>query len=85
MIPHSTPARSYTDEKAYWDRAIEVCRKWSVPIANVYNDGNLNTRIVVQLSAFADEGGTHPNEAGYQFAYIPLIVTKLKSIMGYKK
>lgn len=84
VLPHSTPSRIYATEQQFWDRARDICKKWSIPVADVERDGNLNTRIAVQLTAFADEGGTHPNGAGYQYAYIPLIVAKLKRIFGYR-
>ena len=84
VIPHSSVGRTYTTELQFGDRAREVCKKWSVPIADIYKDGNLNSHIPQQLQAFtnypSETTGTHPNRDGYDYAYIPLIMSWIKSV-----
>lgn len=77
VLPHSTPAREYDKELQFGERAREICKKWSVPIADVYKNGNVNTRLQNQLEMYSnyptETSGTHPNRNGYDYAYIPLI------------
>ena len=84
VIPHSSAARVYATELQFGDRAREICKKWSVPIADVYKDGNMTARISAQLQEYTyyptETSGTHPNRKGYDFAYMPLIVNWLKNI-----
>ena len=84
VIPHSSNARDYTLELQFGNLAREICKKWSVPIADVYRDGNMTARIPAQLQAFTyyptETSGTHPNRAGYDFAYMPLIISWLKNV-----
>ena len=84
VIPHSSNARDYALELQFGNLAREICKKWSVPIADVYRDGNMTARIPAQLQAFTyyptETSGTHPNRAGYDFAYMPLITDWLKNV-----
>ena len=84
VIPHSTPARVYETELQFGERAREICRKWSVQIADVYKNGNLNTRLQNQLELYSyyptETSGTHPNRNGYDFAYIPLVEDILRRL-----
>lgn len=77
VIPHSTPAREYETELQFGERAREICKKWSVPVADVYRCGNVNTRLQNQLELYSyyptETSGTHPNRNGYDYGYIPLI------------
>lgn len=77
IIPHSTPAREYEKELQFGERAREICKKWSVPVADVYRNGNINTRLQNQLELYSyyptETSGTHPNRNGYDYGYIPLI------------
>lgn len=80
MIPHSTPSRNYDNELMYGDLARKACQKWSVPIADIYHEGNLNARIDAVKQLFAPDG-THPNKAGYEQCYLPLIKSIYKKIV----
>lgn len=85
VIPHSSLGRDYTTELQFGERAREICRKWSIPIADVYKDGNLNSRIPAQLQLYtnypAETTGTHPNRSGYDYSYIPLITNWMNGVM----
>lgn len=47
----------------YMDIAKQICKKWSVPYCDLYNESNLNYFIQEVSDAYG--GGLHPNEAGY--------------------
>lgn len=87
IIPHSSNARDYEDELDFGNRAREVCKKWSIPVADIYKDGNMTARIPEQLRLYTyyptESGGTHPNKLCYEKIYIPLIVDILKSNFKY--
>ena len=86
VIPHSSAARVYATELSFGNRAREICQKWSIPIADVYRDGNMNGRIEEQKKLFTpypdETSGTHPNRAGYDYAYMPLIESWLTNIFA---
>lgn len=79
IIPHSTPSRNYDNELIYGDLARKACQKWSIPIADIYQEGNLNARIDAVKQLFAPDG-THPNKNGYEHCYLPLIKSIYKKI-----
>lgn len=79
IIPHSTPSRNYDNELIYGDLARKACQKWSIPIADIYQEGNLNARIDAVKQLFAPDG-THPNKDGYEHCYLPLIKSIYKKI-----
>lgn len=84
VLPHSSNARDYATELAFGNRAREICKKWSVPIVDVYANGNFTARVTEQLQAYTDypneNTGTHPNQLGYEKGYIPLVYAELKKI-----
>src|SRR5699024_1755390 len=71
----------------FGERAIEICRKWSIPVVDIFNEGQLNTHIdemkriyTVDTYETGEGDGTHPNTEGYRKFYVPLIESKLKSV-----
>lgn len=48
----------------YMDIAKQICKKWSIPYCDLYNESNLNYYIQEVSNAYG--GGLHPNEAGYR-------------------
>lgn len=84
LIPNTSLSATLDDEKEYIDMIKLLCFKWSIPVVNVYEEGNLNPRIREQLLLYTDttsaEDGTHPNEAGYNKAYVPLIYDMIQKI-----
>ena len=87
VIPHSSAGRNYATELEFGNLARDICKKWSVPVADVYSEGNMNARLEKQLQEFTyyptESSGTHPNRAGYDHSYIPVIVDMLNRIMKY--
>ena len=84
VLPHSSKGRDYELELEFGELARKICQKWSVPIADVYKNGNVSARIPLQLQAYTrypeETTGTHPNRAGYEHSYIPLVYSELKRI-----
>ncbi|MFR3685207.1 MAG: SGNH/GDSL hydrolase family protein, partial [Enterococcus sp.] len=84
---HNMATRGRDKQIEFGERAEEICYKWSVPVVNVYRDGNLNTNITEQRKLYSNPteanpngDSTHPNQAGYEFAYVPLLINQLKSM-----
>ena len=64
----------------YMQRAIEICKKWSIPYCDLFNNSNLNYYIdTVKNNYSKDNDGLHPNTAGYDIIS-PKINKWLKSI-----
>lgn len=82
-------SRDYALSKQLWNACVEVCKKWGVPVANVYEEGQYNTHIASMNALYAKESSTtdtgydrtHPNEDGYRKWYCPLIVSKMQEIV----
>ena len=67
-------------QKIYGETALLLCRKWGVPYVDLYSCSGLNTFIPLHRDLFTcDSYGwgrgdcTHPNAAGYELKYMPLI------------
>ncbi len=85
--PHNMGRRDDKLQKLYGERALEICRKWGIPYADLYSESGLNTFLPEHRDAFTcDSYGwgrgdcTHPNALGYEIKYMPLIESKIKSI-----
>lgn len=90
-MPLSTtnPSLSYTDMYARQETEHaglkSACEKWSVPMADVYAEGSLNSNIQSMAETYfgVDAGEkfgrdiAHPNALGYRKFYIPLIKAQL--------
>ena len=88
VIPHSSAGRDYTAELNFGNTARAICQKWSVPVADIYRDGNMTARLTKQMQAFThyptETSGTHPNRAGYDHAYIPVIVDAINKVLKHE-
>lgn len=73
-------SRDVALQKLYGEKALEICEKWSVPVVDLFKNGQLNTNINVMLAFTNNNDKTHPNRLGYDMFYIPLIENKLNSI-----
>lgn len=62
--------------------AIQMCKKWSIPYVDLYNEGGLNTQISEMIGVYTlnESDRTHPNSLGYELFYAPQIEAKMKSI-----
>ena len=77
---HNMASRDVALQKLYGEKALEICEKWSVPVVDLFKNGQLNTNINVMLAFTNNNDKTHPNRLGYDMFYIPLIENKLNSI-----
>lgn len=78
--PHNMGRRDDKLQKIYGETALSLCRKWGVPYVDLYSCSGLNTFIPLHRDLFTcDSYGwgrgdcTHPNAAGYELKYMPLI------------
>ena len=70
----------FQNRKAYYDEAVKICRKWGVPVLNLWEENTLNPYIPNQynsaLSPLENENGgylyidgQHPSSHGYDKIY----------------
>ena len=74
---HHMGSRSLASQNTYGNIAKTVCEKWSVPIADIYNNGTMNTFLDEYVQYTGNEDKTHPNRRGYDNFYIPIIESTL--------
>ena len=85
--PHNMGRRDDYFQQLYGERAVEICKKWGVAVADIYKDSDLNTFLPEHRDKYtADTYGwgtgdcTHPNAAGYLEKYMPLIEEAIKKL-----
>ena len=85
--PHNMGRRDDVLQRQYGERAMEICRKWGVACCDLYSESGMNTFIPVHRDMFTfDSYGwgrgdcTHPNAAGYELKYMPLIEARVKEL-----
>ena len=78
---HHMSSRDDSKVKIVHDKIVKACKKWSIPIVDLYEEGQLNTTINIHKERYTDSGdSTHPNRLGYDLFYIPKIEAKLKTL-----
>lgn len=71
IIPQKmyTGYADYTAEnhihRKYFDRAVEICRKWGIPVVDIWNTTPLNPKLTTS-SLYYSDGIQHLTEAGYR-------------------
>ncbi|MCM2675905.1 SGNH/GDSL hydrolase family protein [Alkalicoccobacillus plakortidis] len=76
--PHNMKSRDIDKQIAFGNKALEVCRKWSIPYLDLYTEGGLNTHLGEMNAAYTiNQDGTHPNTEGYELFYVNAVVTRL--------
>lgn len=78
VIPHKMQTRDIDLQNQWFTLIKQICQKWSVPIASIFDDGTLNTN--VESMRIYTDSGTHPTTEGYTKFYVPIIEKKLKSL-----
>ena len=76
---HNMSSRDATIQKSFHDTSVGICKKWSVPVVDLYEEGGLNTNISIMETTYTDTG-THPTLEGYELFYVPMIEAKMKSL-----
>ena len=83
---HKMNTRDIAKQIEYGDKAAEICNKWSIPVADIFNKGQLNTFLPCMFqytnpTEAAPHGDrTHPNQEGYLNFYLPVIENLIDSI-----
>ena len=78
---HKMSSRSWTIQNNYYDRFIEICNKWGIGVADIFNKGQLSSYISSMATTCFPESETsptgydrtHPNPTGYKNFYCPII------------
>ncbi len=85
--PHKMGRREEEAQKIYGERAVELCKKWGVAVADIYTESDMNTFIPEVRDKYTFDSYnwgrgdcTHPNELGYTRIYMPIIEQKLKNL-----
>lgn len=84
---HKLGSRDWNTQLAMRSVTLQICNKWGVTVADVFNDTPLDTRVDSQRVAYTFNSlvngypgtggtGTHPNLAGINF-YIPVLTAAL--------
>ncbi|MGP3981693.1 SGNH/GDSL hydrolase family protein [Streptomyces sp. KR80] len=84
---HKLGSRDWNTQLAIRSVTLQICTKWGVTVADVFNDTALDTRINSHRVAYTFNGlvngypgtggtGTHPNLAGITF-YVPVLTAAL--------
>lgn len=85
--PHRMGRREEGVQIEYGERAVEICKKWGVPVCDLYKESGLDTFLEEHRDLYTcDSYGwghgdcTHPNALGYEKFYMPLIEKALKAL-----
>lgn len=84
---HKLGSRDWNTQLAMRSVTLQICHKWGVTVADVFNDTPLDTRIDSQRVAYTFNSlvngypgtggtGTHPNLAGINF-YMPVLTAAM--------
>lgn len=78
--PHKMGRRGEKIQIKYGERAAEICKTYNIPVVDIYSDSGLDTFDAVQRDKYTNDSYgwgrgdcTHPNAAGYEKFYVPLI------------
>ena len=85
---HKMSSRNWELQNSYHNRIIEICKKWSIPVADMFNEGQLSSYIEsmattcfpVNVTSPTGYDRTHPNALGYKNYYCPLIESVMKKV-----
>lgn len=80
---HKMMSRKVEWQESYGEKAIQICKKWSVKPVDIYSEGGLNTLIKEHKIYTGNNGDyTHPNREGYDLFYIPMIESVMMDIIN---
>lgn len=65
------------------DKSLQICKKWSIPVVDIYNESGLNTMLDYYKNTYTyNSDGTHPNQLGYEKWYMPYIRSKIIEVLN---
>ena len=76
---HINDSRDLKSQKIFNELALRICKKWGVMVANMFEEGGLNSLLTVHKTKYINDG-SHPNALGYDEKYVPLVESKMKSV-----
>ena len=80
---HKMMSRKVDWQESYGEKAIQICKKWSVKPVDIYTEGGLNTLISEHKIYTGNDGDyTHPNRQGYDIFYIPMIENAMMELLN---
>ena len=90
VIQHRMPTRDKAAQDSFVDATLKTCAKWSIPVVNIYDDGQINCYLDNMRNAYSynNEGetsggnGTHLTGTGYNKWYAPIIKAKMLEILA---
>lgn len=86
MTAHKMPSHYNDGTETLYQTAEKICKKWCVPILDMWNSGGLNMSVLANNKAYgtgdANLDGihtdtTHPNGEAYRLYYVPKLKSKL--------
>lgn len=79
--PHNIGTLNFQKQKLFGERALEICKKWSLPVVDLYSEGGLNTNIPAMRSKYTLNGDSiNPNESALLNFYLNPIDDKLQRL-----
>ena len=76
---HQMGSRNQNLQIMYGERAIEICKRWGVAYIDLYNSFESRFPSIMRTEFLFDH--THPNANGYKKKYLPIIDTKIQSMI----
>lgn len=83
--PHRMGRREIEAQIEYGERAAEICRDYGVAVADIFGKSALDTFDATMRDTYTCDSygwgrgdATHPNAAGYERFYLPLILEELR-------
>lgn len=79
---HKSGGRDWETQCKLRELSLEICDKWGIDVADVFNDISLDTRNDEHMSRYIMNGaGSHPNENACREFYIPVVVKKINEVL----
>lgn len=82
--PHRMGRREDEAQRAYGERAVEICREYGIAVADIYRESPLDTFDAEMRDKYTNDSYgwgrgdcTHPNAEGYWRFYMPVILRQI--------
>lgn len=86
VISHRMGSRNNEKQDSFAEKALEICNKWSVGVADVFHRSNFNTwlsayhKYTNQTTDSPNGDKTHPTQEGYEKFYLPVVVDEIRRL-----